>query len=196
MKHSFRDRLKTAVLLGLSALLLTGLWAQGRQQRLSERVLRLHVIARSDAPEDQAAKFRVRDALMAELGPSLARAEDAAEARAIAAQRLPELERIAAEVSGDTAAADLGREYYPTRRYGAFALPAGKYESLRVTLGEGEGRNWWCVVYPLLCTASREEARETAALTDDDFRLITGDGEEYVLKFRLIEWWESLTAGA
>ena len=67
MDH-FRYRGKAAALLTLSALLLTGLWAQGRQQRLSERVLRLHVIARSDAPEDQAVKLRVRDALLAELG--------------------------------------------------------------------------------------------------------------------------------
>ena len=182
-------------MLTLSALLLTGLWAQGRQQRLSERVLRLHVIARSDAPEDQAVKLRVRDALLAELRPCMARAGNAEEACRIAAEMLPKLERIAAEVSADKAEAALGIEYYPTRRYEAFALPAGRYPSLRLTLGEGAGRNWWCVVYPLLCTASREEACQTAALTDDDIRLITLDGTDCVLKFRIIEWWESLTAG-
>ena len=66
------------------------------------------------------------------------------------------------------------------------------YTSLRITLGAGGGRNWWCVVYPPLCTAGVETAQE-ALLSDDDIKLITGDGGGYVLRFRLLEWWGSLT---
>ena len=87
---------------------------------------------------------------------------------------------------------ELGRETYPTREYETFSLPAGVYTSLRITLGAGGGRNWWCVVYPPLCTAGVETAQE-AALSDDDIKLITGDGGGYVLRFRLLEWWGSLT---
>ncbi len=189
------DRIKEVLLIGLCVLLLTGLWARGRQERLAGQVLRLHVIARSDDREDQATKLRVRDAVLAELGPLLRQAGSMEEARRITAARLPALEALAERVSGGEARAELGREHYPTRSYDGFSLPAGKYESLRVTLGEGEGRNWWCVVYPLLCSHGRETARETAALTEDDIRLITQDGTDCVLKFRVIEWWDALTAG-
>ena len=187
--------LKTAALLALCVILLTGLWARGRQQRLAGQLLRLHVIARSDAPEDQAAKLRVRDAVLAELAPALSEAADPEAAREIARTMLPRLAELAGAVSGGEARAELCREHYPTRDYGDFSLPAGEYLSLRVILGPGKGHNWWCVVYPLLCSPGREEARETATLTEDDIRLITLDGGDCVVKFRLIEWWESLTAG-
>ena len=193
-KHA--DRLKAALLVSLCAVLLTGMWARGCQRRLAGQVLRLRVVAAGDSPEEQAVKLQVRDAVLSELGPRLAEAGDLAQARRIAADMLPRLAALAAEISGEDVSADLGRERYPTRDYGTFALPAGSYDSLRLTLGEGAGHNWWCVIYPALCTAGREEIRQTSALTEDDVRLITGDGEGYVLKFRLIEWWENLTGPA
>ena len=104
-----------------------------------------------------------------------------------------ELQRIAETASGGSARVELGRETYPTREYETFSLPAGVYTSLRITLGAGSGRNWWCVVYPPLCTSGVETAQEAAALSDDDVKLITEDGEGYVLRFRLLEWWGSLT---
>jgi len=193
-KNGYRTYgIQAAALLAVCALLLTGTWAQGRQRRLAGQVLRLHVIASSDAPEDQAVKLQVRDAVLAELEPRMARAENQTQARKIAEEMLPRLQAIAAEVSGTEVSAELGREYYPTRHYDTFSLPAGVYDSLQLRLGAGEGRNWWCVVYPLLCAAAPEEIRPTAALSEDDIRLITGDGEGYVIKFRIIEWWESLT---
>ena len=104
-----------------------------------------------------------------------------------------ELQRIAETASGGSARVELGRETYPTREYETFSLPAGVYTSLRVTLGTGSGRNWWCVVYPPLCTSGVETVQEAAVLSDDDVKLITEDGEGYVLRFRLLEWWGSLT---
>ena len=110
----------------------------------------------------------------------------------VIAASAPELKKIAETVSGGSARVELGRETYPTREYETFSLPAGVYTSLRITLGAGGGRNWWCVVYPPLCTAGVETAQE-ALLSDDDIKLITGDGGGYVLRFRLLEWWGSLT---
>jgi len=184
---------ETAALLALCAALLTGTWARGRQSALAGKLVRLHVIAASDSQSDQATKLRVRDAVLQRAAAALEGAEDAAEAQARLRALLPELEKTAERVSGGKARAELGREYYPTREYASFSLPAGTYTSLRVTLGEGRGRNWWCVVYPPLCTASVEEARETAALNEDDAAILTEDGEGYVLKFKLLEWWGELT---
>lgn len=178
-----------ALLVCLCAASLTALWARGREDALAEKLVRLHVLAVSDDPADQARKLQVRDAVLERLGPELASAADAGEAAERLRALLPELERLAAGTSGAEASAYLTREYYPTRRYGGFALPAGRYLSLRILLGEGAGHNWWCVVYPPLCAASAEEAREASALTDEEWKLITEDGAEYAVKFRVLEWW-------
>ena len=180
---------ETALLAAVCVTLLTGVWAQGRQSALAGKVVRLHVIAASDSAEDQRVKLEVRDALLAYLSPRLEAASGAQDAAAVIAAASGELQRIA---SGGSARVELGRETYPTREYETFSLPAGVYTSLRITLGAGGGRNWWCVVYPPLCTAGVETA-QAAALSDDDVKLITEDGGGYVLRFRLLEWWGSLT---
>lgn len=193
----YKNRLRpweTALLAALCLTLLIGVWAQGRQRALSDKVVRLHVIAASDSAEDQRVKLAVRDALLAYLTPRLEAATGAQDAAAVIADASPELEAIAWRVSGERVRIELGRERYPTREYETFSLPAGVYTSLRVTLGAGGGRNWWCVVYPPLCTAGVDTAQETAALSADDIKLITEDGDGYVLRFRLLEWWGSLTA--
>lgn len=87
----------------------------------------------------------------------------------------------------------LGPEHYPTRDYGTFALPAGVYTSLRVTLGAGAGHNWWCVIFPPLCAqAAGLSEQAVQALSDDDVRLVTESGGGYVVRFRLLELWDAL----
>lgn len=181
-----------ALLLGLCAAMLCGVWAQGRQRALAGDLIRLHVVAASDSPGDQAVKLAVRDAVLSLAGEALDGASGPEEAEELLRRRLPELARTASEISGGQARASLGQEYYPTREYETFSLPAGRYTSLRITLGEGGGRNWWCVVYPPLCVQPVEEVRQTASLTEDDIKLITGDGEGYVIRFRILEWWNAL----
>jgi len=187
--------LELALLLALCAALLLGLQAGAGQQALADKVVRLHVIAVSDTAEDQAVKLRVRDAVLARVEPALAEAGSTAEAAAILQELLPELESTARWVSGEQQVrVTLGRESYPTRHYEEFSLPAGEYTSLRIELGAAQGKNWWCVVYPPLCTGSVTEAvQETAALDEEDLRLITEDGEGYVIRFRLMELWGEWT---
>ena len=129
------------------------------------------------------------------LGLDLDREETAAVAGALAAA-LPEIAEAANDClrrlgSADRAAVTLGRELFPTREYETFALPAGVYTSLRVTIGSGEGRNWWCVVFPSLClSASAEdfaEAAQAAGLTEGEIRLITEEDGGYQLKFQSME---------
>ena len=197
MKTSSGQKLKKwelALLLALCVTLLWGAWAQGQSDALAGELIRLHVLAVSDDPEEQAVKLRVRDAVLAYLSPRLAEAGSAAEAREIIAADLPGLEAAArACAEGRPVSAALGREYYPTREYGDFALPAGAYTSLRITLGAGEGHNWWCVVYPPLCLQSVTACAEAAGDFDgDDAKLITGADGEYVIRFRLLELWGEL----
>lgn len=171
---------------------------QRDQQRLAEKLIRLHVVARSDSAHDQAVKLAVRDAVLAE-AEKLTAGTDAP--RAALAAGLDEIaraaERTLAALGEDAQVrVRLGKEQFSTRVYDTFALPAGVYESLRVTIGEGNGHNWWCVVFPSLCmTASMDElelAAEAAGFSGQELRLITGESGGYVVRFKLLELLQQL----
>lgn len=139
------------------------------REALNRNLIRLHVVGASDDPEDQALKLRVRDAVISAVEERMDSLPNVDAAKAYLSARLPELEQTANAVlkqagSQDRAKVTLQKEAFSTRQYDTFALPAGVYESLRITIGEGKGRNWWCVVFPSLCMAStREELSDTAA---------------------------------
>ncbi|MCD7859793.1 MAG: stage II sporulation protein R [Firmicutes bacterium] len=155
----------------LAALLAGFSWLSGvlrDRQTLSENLVRLHVVGASNSEADQTAKLAVRDALIAQYGDLLAGAEDAQQAQALLGEQLSALEAAANEAllaagSEDTATVQLLREPFSARDYDTFSLPAGVYCSLRVTIGEGEGKNWWCVVFPSLCMATDSSALADSA---------------------------------
>lgn len=193
---------EAALLLAFGLTLTAGVWASASEGALAGQVLRLHVVANSDDPEDQALKLLVRDAVLAQAAPYLDGASDRESAERALAPHLDELKRtardvLAAEGCPDPVTVSLADQWFPTKEYDGFSLPAGQYRALRVTIGEGAGRNWWCVVFPPLCLGSvTEESVETVAgqaLSEDQVALITGQDGGYVLKFRIIEWWEELT---
>ena len=195
MKMKRLRRWETALLAAVCVALLTGVRAGAVQRDLAEKVIRLHVIAVSDSPEDQAVKLQVRDAVLAYLEPALEGVADVREAEEVLKQLLPELEELARGTSGESqVAATLDREVYPPREYDTFSLPAGEYVSLRIVLGEGAGQNWWCVVYPPLCTQSITREEAVSALSEDQVRLIEQEGEGAEIRFRLVELWGSLLA--
>ena len=177
-------------MLSLCFALLTGLWAQGTQARLAGRLVRLHVIAASDSAADQAEKLAVRDAVLRCLTPKLRQAEDAAEARKIIRSAETLILRAAKTATTQPVRVDFGTEHYPTRDYGAFALPAGDYDSLRITLGAGEGKNWWCVIFPPLCTQEALSPDAAETLSRQDRALITRADGEYEIRFRILELWD------
>ncbi len=192
-------RWELALLLGLCAALLWGAWSAQQQQDLSRKMIRLHVIAHSDSAEDQALKLQVRDAVLDYATAVLQRSADMEEAQEELQSELPRIESIAraavkAEGYDYGVTASLGQSEFPLKEYDGFSLPAGEYTALRLVIGEGEGQNWWCVVFPPLCTAAACEFDETAlaaGLTEEDLSLITEE-EGYVLKFRTIELWQQL----
>ena len=151
------------------------------------------MLAVDDSETEQALKLRVRDAVLDFLAPRLEEAADRAEAEEILARSLPELRAAsAAAAEGRAVTVTLTREYYPTRDYGPFALPAGEYESLRVILGEGGGHNWWCVVFPPICLGAESGGELEQAVGEDCFEILTSDGTS--LRFRLLELWGRLSA--
>ena len=197
MKRWFRWEL--ALLLGLCAALLWGAWSAQQQQELSRKMIRLHVIAHSDSAADQALKLEVRDAVLDYATAVLQRSEDMAAAQQELQRELPRIESIAraavtAEGYDYGVTASLGQAEFPLKEYEGFSLPAGEYTALRLVIGEGAGQNWWCVVFPPLCTAAACEFDETAlaaGLSEEDISLIT-ESEGYVMKFRTMELWQQL----
>ena len=163
------------------------------QRGLASRLIRLHIVAASDTPEDQARKLRVRDALLPRIEALTAACHDARSAETALRAGLPELERLAAETlaTGEPVRASLERERFPRRDYDSFSLPAGVYRALRITLGRGEGHNWWCVAFPALCLPASEDFREaalSAGLFPEQIELMQPERSGVQIKFRLLEW--------
>lgn len=192
---------EAALLLAFGLTLTAGVWASASEGALAGQVLRLHVVANSDSEEDQALKLLARDTVLELASQLLDGVSDRAQAEEILSAHLDELaqagaEALAAQGCSDPVTAEIADQWFPTREYATFSLPAGQYRALRITIGAGAGRNWWCVVFPPLCLGSvTEESVETAAggvLSEDQVALITGQDGGYVLKFRLIEWWQEL----
>ena len=193
-------KLELALLLGLCAAMLWGAWSMQRQDALAQKMIRLHVIANSDSDADQALKLEVRDKVLDFTTTVLQRSADMEDAQVRLRAELTRIEtiaqrEIAAQGYDYPVTAQLASAEFPLKEYDGFSLPAGEYMALRLVIGEGEGRNWWCVVYPPLCTAAAADMPQTAiqaGLTDDDVSLITGEDTGYVLRFRSVELWEQL----
>ena len=189
-----------ALLLGVAVAALAGVWLDGQQSALADKVIRLHVIAHSDSPEDQALKLRVRDRVLARAQEILEQSADMEQAEQALTAALPELTRearetLAAEGCAQPVQARLEPAEFPTKDYDGFSLPAGKYLALRVIIGQGAGQNWWCVVFPPLCTAAAcqwQDAGRAAGLEEDDLSLMAEEDAGYELRFRSVELWEML----
>ena len=161
--------------------------------KLREDILRLHVVAASDGEADQNVKLQVRDAILGSLEEGLSDLTDPEQVFSYVQTMLPKLEQTANRVLeeagfDDTAKVSLTEEAFPIREYDTFSLPSGIYHSLRVVIGEGEGHNWWCVVFPQLCTGADAEKFERSAkdagLSDSLRGSLTG---EYEIRFWLLD---------
>lgn len=199
-------RWELALLLGTALAALLGVWLDGQQAGLAEKVIRLHVIANSDSQADQALKLQVRDAVLAEAGgliPAGASLDEAEDALRAGLGRLAAAGAAAAGREGYAypVTASLEHEvWFPTKEYTDFSLPAGPYTALRISIGSAQGHNWWCVVFPPLCLGSvTETAAESAlesGLTEQQVALITGEDGGYLVKFKALELWEQFKAWA
>lgn len=193
-------RLLSAVVILCAVLLVIGVMPIHGEAVIYDTVVRLHVLANSDSEEDQALKLRVRDAVLEVTGPLLADCKTQDEARTLIEAHFPEIQTAAERVIADagknypiTLLLDL--EKYPERDYDGFCFPAGEYLSLRVCIGDAEGQNWWCCLFPPLCRgasgASSKEAEDafvSVGLTPDQYKVITEtERPVYKVRFKLLE---------
>ena len=161
-------------------------------RELREDMLRLHILAQSDLPEDQALKLAVRDRLLAESASWTDASGGKTEMMTHLADNLSRVEEIAREVLAEQncslpVKAELTRCFFDTRVYGQRTVPAGWYDALRVTIGGGKGKNWWCVLYPPLCLPAAEgEAILESSLTDEE-KAVLSSPQRYRIRFLTVE---------
>ena len=164
--------------------------------QLPRDVVRLHVVANSNGAEDQAVKLLVRDAVLEEAARWYQGAGSMEEASSQLCTHLQSIAGAARKVLGEqgvdySATAQMTEMYFPTRDYGDFRLPAGRYRTLRVTLGEGAGKNWWCVVFPSLCLPAATQEEALLTLPEGERQVVEG-GQDVQVKLKAVELWESL----
>lgn len=180
----------------------TGMW-YGRQhqlqRQLAEKVLRFHVLANSDAVEDQNLKLEVRDAIGGFLQEKMQGMESKTACEAFVAEQIPEIEQVAEQVVKKAGFpyevhAELAECEFPVKSYGAYTFPAGNYDALKVTIGEGGGQNWWCVMYPNMCFANsmyevvdeKSEEALRAVLDEKEYEAVLNSGN-YEVRFWFLE---------
>ena len=199
-RYYIGKRKKEAICLGIALLcgaLLTGLLlvqrgmlveARARRagQELSREVLRFHVLADSDSRQDQQRKMEVKEAVLAYMGEAMPQDADLEETCSWVQEHLEALEQTAGETlreagCSDPVRAELVRDYFPEKTYGDVTFPEGEYTALRICIGEGQGHNWWCCLYPSLCFTDAvtarvpEEEKEQMGrvLGEDEYEMIT-----------------------
>lgn len=173
---------------------------------IADSVFRLHVIANSDSAEDQNLKYIVRDKVieyMSSISQNASSKEDVIE---IAKANLDNIQAIASQTireNGYTYSVnvEVGNFSFPSKRYGNITLPPGYYDALRIKIGEAEGQNWWCVMFPPLCFVDvtsgvvPDESKEIMKqnLSKEEFDLISKNSNEVKVKFKIVEVLQNFT---
>ena len=180
------------VIMILAAVMLMAALPTDAEGAIYEDTVRLHILANSDSDEDQELKLRLRDEILKKYGKTLSVFENVDEAKTELNSRLDEIKLFADEKMREwgyayECTATLSEEWYETRDYEDFSLPQGYYSSLRIIIGEGEGKNWWCVMFPPLCL---DAAVSTPKYTAEEEVLIS---KKYNIKFKLLELISEIT---
>lgn len=183
----------------VASLLLSFLPIHG-EEIVYENVIRFHVLAESDSDADQALKQKVRDAVLAHVSPLLSECGSYDEAYTLLEQESERIKTVAEETIKTagycyTVSAELVTENYPTRVYENITLPSGRYSSMKISIGSGKGKNWWCVLFPSICnsfstvpTKNPEEDYLAVGFTPEQYRMITKDSApEYKVRFKILE---------
>ena len=195
MTNKRKFPLITVLSLLLSVLIIAALPTEA-EGNIYEDTIRVHILANSDSEEDQSLKLKIRDRLINKYSDILSTYENKSEAMFIAEEMLDEIERDVILWIRDfgydyNAKAELVTEWYDTRYYNDITMPKGYYTSLKIIIGEGEGQNWWCVMYPPLCLDVATDDRLSVGYNGRQIALIKG--EKYAVKFKILELISELT---
>lgn len=165
--------------------------------QIRQKVLRLHVLANSDSEADQQLKLKVRDTVVETAAGLFDNASDADEALQQAEEKLPAIlaaaqQRVYEEGYDYEVQVQLCNMYFTTRQYETVTLPAGMYDAVRITIGEGAGKNWWCVVFPPMCVSAATQHAEISDVLDETQTQIVSEPQKYEIRFKIVEIFEDI----
>lgn len=163
-----------------------------------DSIIRFHVIANSDSEEDQNLKLKVKNKVIEYLYDKLDKSESLEESRQIIKDNMEDVKKIASQVINNSnysydVKVELGRENFPDKAYGNIVLPQGNYEAFRVIIGQGEGKNWWCVMFPPLCFVDESKAQVQYEETEEKLKHqindkdISEENNNTKIKFKVVE---------
>lgn len=179
------------VIIILIATLIIAVLPTEKELAIYDDTVRLHILANSDSEEDQALKLSVRDRVLKDFSYELSELHSTALAKEKLSTLIPEIKETAENTVRDmgydySVSVTLGEEWFDTREYEDFTLPKGCYQSLIIHIGKGEGKNWWCVMFPPLCLdIATDKSKSSPSYTDEEIRLISTS--RYNVKFKLLE---------
>lgn len=166
------------------------------EQTIYDNIIRLHVIAKSDSEEDQSLKLAVRDSILNLLKAKIYNINDHDEALEIITDSLDDIEDVSQSVleergCKEKVSASVVTEHFPVRYYDNYTLPSGEYKSLKVEIGAAEGKNWWCVLFPSICSSNAKEVEDdyiAAGFTSEQYNIISNNsGTKYKVRFKILE---------
>ena len=164
----------------------------GKCDKISENVFRLHIIANSDSRDDQELKLKVRDRILNDFGKELMYIEDLETSKKIVECNLEKIRAIAKEEIEKNGydyevSACITDMYFDTRKYGKISLPAGYYNAIRITIGNANGKNWWCVMFPPMCVPAAKGEHELENVLENEEKSIVFNETQYEAKFKILE---------
>ncbi len=181
----------------LASILISFSGFSSKCEDLSSKVLRLHVIANSNTQQDQGLKLKVRDRILDLAGEIFQSAEDVNKAIENVNENLYAICREAEDEIKENGynykvKAQILKMHFKTRKYDNFTMPAGSYNALRVTIGEGKGENWWCIMFPPVCISASQDKKELQDVLNPEELDIAQGGEKYDIKFKFVEIFEEI----
>lgn len=186
---------KSAVVALVIASIFSFLPFEKKCREISDEVLRIHILADSDSESDQSLKLKVRDSILEYTDGLYSKVSSKEEAIKITNEHIDEIVATAentlkANGCEKQVNAEICEMDFNTRYYGDITMPSGNYTALRVTIGSGEGKNWWCVMYPSLCLYTSADTNTLEdELTDEQYEVIT-DTPKYEFKFKILEYFD------
>lgn len=198
-KSSLLSKINLAIIIGIIIAIVTSPFTAFAKEcdEIRENVLRLHILANSNSDEDQALKLKVRDKILALDSALFENIDNFTDAKEIAQNSLNKIINIAQqEVYNNGYSYKVNAEvcnmYFNTRDYDGFSMPAGKYDAVRITIGEAKGKNWWCVLYPALCLPAASPKNEMENKLSDEQIDILSNKNSYEFRFASVEFFEKL----
>lgn len=189
--------IKSACIAFVLAVIYSMIPFQAECSQISDEVFRLHILANSDSDFDQNLKLKIRDKVLCFTQSLFESAKSKEEAEKVISENLQSLADVAyAEVLNNgfdySVKAEITNMYFSTRYYDNYTLPSGMYDALRITIGEGKGHNWWCVMYPSICISSESEKDSKAREVFDQKQYDIVKNEQYQYKFKIVELFEQI----